>query len=162
VAVGHVGEPVEVHQLVAGRDDAHARQLVSTEPRRADGRQHPELRGADDGASGQRDLAGLQLSALEANVLAKVAARPNRDLGGSTVGILDADHGVGAAGHRRPGHDPHRGARRQLVGDARAGGDHARDWQRTRETGQILRAHRIAIHSGVVPRGKDNRTLHVG
>ena len=97
-----------------------------------------DLAGAEQGARPQDDLARVDVLARMAHVLARCRGTAQGDVDHAAVGLLDGHDGVGAARHRRAGHDPHglAGGQGQRVGvagrDVVDDGEHhgaSRDWR---------------------------------
>ena len=80
------------------------------------------------------------------------------------IGVLHLDHGVGALGQHRSGHDPLRGPRSQGDG-RRTGRDIVSHRKHHRSLGRgaarLRGAHCIAVHRRVRPRRHRNRGGHV-
>src|SRR5438094_360269 len=86
--------------------------------------EHPELRGAERGACRERDGSRPDILAAVADVLAGVPAVAHSDAAAlERLGVLLADHGVGARGKRRAREDPDRLARTHRLRGKAARGD---------------------------------------
>src|SRR6058998_4063120 len=90
----------------------------------SDGGEHPELRGTEGSACRECDIARPDILAAVADVLAGVPAVAHGDAAAlERLGVLLADHGVGARGKRRAREDPDRLARTHRLRGKAARGD---------------------------------------
>ncbi|MEZ4366124.1 MAG: hypothetical protein R2939_07530 [Kofleriaceae bacterium] len=140
----------DVDQLVAGGQDRDPRTARDLDLGDAERGEQPELAGPEHGAGAEDDGARGDVLALAPHV---VTGRHRRHLDQAVgvAGVLAWHHRVGAERHRRAGEDAHRGARAQGRRRQRAGGDLAVDRSRA---GAVGRAHRVAVHRGVVEAGQ--------
>ena len=133
-------------EFVARRQDGDARLAAHAQPRTVHRRRQRDVPGAQN-ASGPR--AGVAFAEVEAGGPdVRSPRRPRLDDDPRAVGVrvfLDDDR-VGAARHRAAGEDPDRLAR---ADDAVVGAPRRRlpdPAQRGRRPGDVVRAHRVAVH----------------
>ena len=115
----------------------------------------PRWPGVSTLAGGEHRVAGVQVVARGPHVQARRHLRLDRHDGavGAALGALDHHDRVGAVGHRRAGHDPHRLARRRARG-RRGGRPPPRPRPAARPArlggaGGVGRPHGVAVHRRV-------------
>ena len=128
--------------------------------------EHAELRGAERRAGGERDVAPPDVLALVADVLAGVPAVAHRDpVAREGLGVLLADHRVGARGERRAREDPDRLARTHCLRGKAARGDgfdHVEGDGAVGGGGADVRCPGgVAVHRRIVPARQIDRADHV-
>ena len=166
---GAEGEPVDVvdlagaegltrgRDLAARRQEGDARPGVNVDLGDAEGRDGPESARGQEVARAQQLGAAGDVGAAAPDVLPGIDGGEHRDLAGvAAVGLLDHDHGVGTARHRRPGGDLRALPRLEGPGGDIAGVHRldAVEQPRVRPAGPegALGDHRVAVHGGAVER----------
>jgi hypothetical protein len=149
---------VGLDQLVAARDEGDPRALVHPHEAAAQGDHEAHVAGADADARVDRRLAGPDVLARAADVVARRRRDAHRHALAANFGVLLAHHRVGAGGNHRTGEDasrlasPHRPARifprRDAEGQLQADGILSAGGR------EIRGAHRVAVHGRVVDGGQ--------
>jgi hypothetical protein len=158
---------VEVHELVAGRDDRDPRPSDHGKDRTPRGRGERDPCRAEDVAHAQHDLALPHVLTppphviadlgphLEPYTLAGLGEPPLR-----TCGLLDRHDGIGPDGQWRARHDPGRGSRREVL--TRGGSGREVQGDLDLDTGRHVGGpDGVSVHGGVVPGGQLERGVDV-
>ena len=144
-------------ELVTRRDHVHPRAPSALDRGEVHRREHAELGGTEYGAAAEDLGPRSNVIARTSHVAAGRNGRAHQHSPALRLGgVLLAQDGVRPLRKRRPGRDPHRLARLQRRSRRRAGAGLAREVENhgiLRGGGRgVERAHRIAVHRGVVDR----------
>ncbi len=155
------GRTRQVDEFIAAREDRHCGATVDGHQRLPGRGQHRDLPGTESSARPERDRALWPVLTGWSNVASSITVGADPEFSGLAlfpVGILDADHRVGAVRDLRTGHDSNRFARSDRAVEASPCVDHSGDREdgglRLGGSGDVVALNRITIHRTVVPRRK--------